>query len=235
MPNLEVKCSRELENVFLENDGELLRKLHSLLKDHQSLDPLDQEQPKNTVLRNRVATTLTPWTFCIVGDEPGPSKRVSVNFALGDKPDRKGPLGDRLRKDLGLDLEDVVVNCLSEKYQMEEGRDYTMVSETREVNRHHYNDKPRKRSKPLAKNLEPDPLPDKPAFRHARRSRQHPLPREQQRRVTAVSLVRRSQSTIRPLPPGESWKSWTTISAFRARSLSPPPATAQTTHTCSTP
>jgi len=163
MPNLEVKCSKELESLFLENDGELLRKLHSLLKDHQSLDPLT-ELPKNTVLRNRVATTLTPWTFCIVGDEPGPSKRISVNFALGDKPDRKGPLGDRLRKDLGLDLEDVVVNHLSDKYQMEEGREYTMVSETREVNRHHYNDKPRKRSKPLTKNLEPDPAPDPPAF-----------------------------------------------------------------------
>jgi 2-pyrone-4,6-dicarboxylate lactonase len=163
MPNLEVKCSKELESLFLENDGELLRKLHALLKNHQSLDPVTEE-PKNTVLRNRVATTLTPWTFCIVGDEPGPSKRISVNFALGDKPDRKGPLGDRLRKDLGLDLEDVVVAHLSDKYQMEEGREYTMVSETREVNRHHYNDKPRKRSKPLSKNLEPDPAPDKPAF-----------------------------------------------------------------------
>ena len=163
MPNLEVKCSKELEHVFLEKDGELLRKLHALLKDHQSLDP-STEEPKNTVLRNRVATTLTPWTFCIVGDEPGPSKRCSVNFALGDKPDRKGPLGDRLRKDLGLDLEDVIVAHLSGKYQMEEGREYTMVSETREVNRHHYNDKPRKRSKPLPKNLEPDPAPDKPAF-----------------------------------------------------------------------
>jgi 2-pyrone-4,6-dicarboxylate lactonase len=163
MPNLEVKCSKELESHFLENDGELLRKLHSLLKDHQSLDPATEE-PKNTVLRNRVATTLTPWTFCIVGDEAGPSKRVSVNFALGDKPDRKGPLGDRLRKDLGLDLEDVIVNHLSEKYKMEEGREYTMVSETREVNRHHYNDKPRKKSKPLPRNLEPDPAPNKPAF-----------------------------------------------------------------------
>jgi len=116
------------------------------------------------MLRNRVATTLTPWTFCIVGDEEGPSQRVSVNFALGDKPDRKGPLGDRLRKDLGLDLEDVIVNHLSEKYQMEEGREYTMVSETREVNRHHYNDKPRKKAPSRAKNLEPDPDPDKPAF-----------------------------------------------------------------------
>ena len=163
MPNLEVKCSKELESYFLENDGELLRKLHALLQDHQSLDPVT-EAPKNTVLRNRVATTLTPWTFCIVGDESGPSKRVSVNFALGDKPDRKGPLGDRLRKDLGLDLEDVIVQHLSEKYQMEEGREYTMVSETREVNRHHYNDKPRKRSKPLPKNLEPDPQPAAPAF-----------------------------------------------------------------------
>ncbi len=163
MPNLEVKCSKELEHVFLENDGELLKALHSLLKDHQSLDPVTEE-PKNTVLRNRVATTLTPWTFCIVGDEEGPSKRVSVNFALGDKPDRKGPLGDRLRKDLGLDLEDVIVSHLSEKYKMEEGREYTMVSETREVNRHHYNDKPRKKSKPLPRNLEPEPAPDKPAF-----------------------------------------------------------------------
>ncbi|HEY1758669.1 MAG TPA: amidohydrolase family protein [Bryobacteraceae bacterium] len=163
MPNLEVKCSKELESIFLENDGELLRKLHALLKGHQSLDPVTEE-PKNTVLRNRVATTLAPWAFCIVGDEEGPSKRCSVNFALGDKPDRKGPLGDRLRKDLGLDLEDIIVNHLSEKYKMEEGREYTMVSETREVNRHHYNDKPRKKSKPLAKNIEPDPNPDPPAF-----------------------------------------------------------------------
>ena len=116
------------------------------------------------MLRNRVATTLTPWTFCIVGDEPGPSKRVSVNFALGDKPDRKGPLGDRLRKDLGLDLEDVIVDYLSEKHKMEEGRDYTMVSETREVNRHHYNDKPRKKVAPRSRNIEPNPKPDKPVF-----------------------------------------------------------------------
>jgi len=137
--------------------------MHALLQGHQSLDPVTEE-PKNTMLRNRVATTLTPWTFCIVGDEEGPSKRVSVNFALGDKPDRKGPLGDRLRKDLGLDLEDVIVNHLSEKYKMEEGREYTMVSETREVNRHHYNDKPRKKSPARSKNLEPDPKPDKPAF-----------------------------------------------------------------------
>lgn len=163
MPNLEVKCSKELEHLFLENDGELLRKMHALLQGHQSLDPVTEE-PKNTMLRNRVATTLTPWTFCIVGDEPGPSKRVSVNFALGDKPDRKGPLGDRLRKDLGLDLEDVIVNHLSEKYKMEEGRDYTMVSETREVNRHHYNDKPRAKAPARSKNLEPNPQPDKPAF-----------------------------------------------------------------------
>ncbi len=137
--------------------------MHALLQGHQSLDPVTEE-PKNTMLRNRVATTLTPWTFCIVGDEEGPSKRVSVNFALGDKPDRKGPLGDRLRKDLGLDLEDVIVNHLSEKYKMEEGREYTMVSETREVNRHHYNDKPRKKSPARSKNLEPNPKPDKPAF-----------------------------------------------------------------------
>jgi 2-pyrone-4,6-dicarboxylate lactonase len=163
VPNLEVKCSKELEHFFLENSGELLRKMHALLQGHQSLDPVTEE-PKNTMLRNRVATTLTPWTFCIVGDEEGPSQRVSVNFALGDKPDRKGPLGDRLRKDLGLDLEDVIVNHLSEKYQMEEGREYTMVSETREVNRHHYNDKPRKKAPARAKNLEPDPGPDKPAF-----------------------------------------------------------------------
>ena len=163
MPNLEVKCSKELEHLFLDNDGELLRKMHALLQGHQSLDPVTEE-PKNTMLRNRVATTLTPWTFCIVGDEPGPSKRVSVNFALGDKPDRKGPLGDRLRKDLGLDLEDVIVNHLSEKYKMEEGRDYTMVSETREVNRHHYNDKPRPKAPARAKNLEPTLQPDKPAF-----------------------------------------------------------------------
>jgi 2-pyrone-4,6-dicarboxylate lactonase len=163
VPNLEVKCSKELERFFLENDGELLRKLHALLQGHQSLDPVTEE-PKNTMLRNRVATTLTPWTFCIVGDEPGPSKRVSVNFALGDKPDRKGPIGDRLRKDLGLDLEDIIVNHLSEKYQMEEGREYTMVSETREVNRHHYNDKPRKKAPARAKNIQPNPNPDKPAF-----------------------------------------------------------------------
>ena len=158
-----MKCSKELEHLFLENDGELLRKLHALLQGHQSLDPVTEE-PKNTMLRNRVATTLTPWTSCIVGDEPGPSKRVSVNFALGDKPDRKGPLGDRLRKDLGLDLEDIIVNHLSEKYKMEEGREYTMVSETREVNRHHYNDKPRKKAPARAKNIEPNPKPDKPVF-----------------------------------------------------------------------
>ena len=60
MPNLEVKCSKEMESFFLENDGELLRKLHALLKDHKSLDPVTEE-PKNTVLRNRVATTLAPW------------------------------------------------------------------------------------------------------------------------------------------------------------------------------
>jgi len=163
LPNLEVKCSKEMEAYFLESDGELLRKLHALLQDHQSLDPVT-EAPKNTVLRNRVATTLTPWTFCIVGDEAGPSKRVSVNFALGDKPDRKGPLGDRLRKDLGLDLEEVIVTHLADKYQMEEGREYTMVSETREVNRHHYNDKPRKRAKSRPRNLEPDSQPAAPAF-----------------------------------------------------------------------
>src|ERR1700730_16250689 len=150
-----------MEQLFLENNGELLRKLHSLLKDHQSLDPLT-ELPKNTVLRNRVATTLMPWTFCIVGDEPGPSRRCSVNFALGDKPDRKGPLGDRLRKDLGLDLEDVIVRHLLEQHQMDEGVHYTMVSETREVNRHHYNDKPRPLTKPRPKNLEPDPHPHAP-------------------------------------------------------------------------
>ena len=163
MPNLEVKCSREMETYFLENDGELLRKMHAVLKDHQSLDPLTEE-PKSTLLRGRIATTLAPWTFCIVGDEPGPSQRVSIHFALGDKPDRKGPHGDRLRKDLGLDLEDVVVDHLAAKYQMQEGRDYTMVSETREVNRQHYNDKPRKRPQPFARNLEPDPNPQKPAF-----------------------------------------------------------------------
>ncbi len=163
MPNLEVKCSKDLEKYFLENDGELLRKLHALLQGHQSLDPVTEE-PKNTMLRNRVATTLAPWAFCIVGDEAGPSKRVNVHFALGDKPDRKGPLGDRLRKDLGLDLEDIIVSHLSEKYQMEEGRDYTMVSETREVNRHHYNDKPRKQAPPRARNIEPNPNPDKPVF-----------------------------------------------------------------------
>ncbi len=163
MPNLEVRCSKNMESFFLENDGELLRKLHALLQGHQSLDPVTEE-PKNTVLRNRVATSLVTWGFCIVGDEPGPSKRVTVNFALGDKPDRKGPLGDQLRKDLGLDLEDVIVRHLLEKYSMEEGRDYTMVSEVREVNRHHYNDKPRKISKPLPKNIAPDPNPEKVEF-----------------------------------------------------------------------
>jgi 2-pyrone-4,6-dicarboxylate lactonase len=163
MPNLEVKCSQDMERFFLENNGELLRKMHALLKDHQSLDPVTEE-PRKTVLRNRVATTLAPWAFCIMGDEEGPSKRVSVNFALGDKPDRKGPLGDRLRKDLGLDLEEVIVNHLSAKYNLEEGREYTMVSETREVNRHHYNDRPRSKSKPLPKNLEPDSNPIRPAF-----------------------------------------------------------------------
>jgi 2-pyrone-4,6-dicarboxylate lactonase len=163
MPNLEVKCSKEMETFFLENDGELLRKMHALLKDHQSLDPVTEE-PKYTVLRGRVATTLAPWTFCIVGDDEGPSRRVSVNFALGDKPDRKGPLGDRLRKDLGLDLEDVIVTHLSAKYQMEEGREYTMVSETREVNRQHYNDKPRKKAQLLPRNLPPDATPEPLAF-----------------------------------------------------------------------
>src|SRR3984957_15418685 len=163
MPNLEVRCSKEMERFFLDDDAYLLKKMHALLQSHQSLDPVT-EQPKNTVLRNRVATTLVPWEFCIVGDEPAPSRRISVNFALGDKADRKGPLGDRLRKDLGLDLEDIIVCHLSEKYNMEEGREYTMVSETREVNRHHYNDKPRKKTKTLAKNLEPDPNPDAPAF-----------------------------------------------------------------------
>src|SRR3954465_2531265 len=163
MPNLEVRCSKDMEKFFLENDAELLKAMHALLQNHQSLDPITEE-PKNTVLRNRVATTLVPWSFCIVGDEAGPSKRVSVNFALGDKPDRKGPLGDRLRKDLGLDLEDVVVRHLSQKYTMEEGREYTMVSETREVNRHHYNDKPRKTASPLPKNLAPDPHPDSILF-----------------------------------------------------------------------
>jgi 2-pyrone-4,6-dicarboxylate lactonase len=163
MPNLEVRCSKEMEIYFLENDGELLRKMHARLQGHQSLDPVTEE-PKHTVLRNRVATTLAPWAFCVVGDEKGPSKRVSVNFALGDKPDRKGPLGDRLRKDLGLDLEDVIVSHLSDKYNMEEGRDYTMVSETREVNRHHYNDEPRKKVPARPKNLEPNSNPDKPAF-----------------------------------------------------------------------
>jgi 2-pyrone-4,6-dicarboxylate lactonase len=151
-----------MERFFLENDGELLKSLHALLQNHQSLDPMTEE-PKNTVLRNRVATTLVTWAFCIVGDEAGPSKRVSVNFALGDKPDRKGPLGDRLRKDLGLDLEDVIVRHL-QKYDMVEGREYTMVSETREVNRHHYNDKPRKLAKPLPQNLAPNPNPDSITF-----------------------------------------------------------------------
>src|SRR5579871_2155100 len=150
-----------MESYFLENDAELLKKLHTLLKNHQSLDPAT-ETPKNTVLRNRVATTLAPWAYCIVGDDPGPSKRCSVNFALGDKPDRKGPLGDRLRKDLGLDLEDVIVEHLAAKYQMEEGQHYTMVSETREVNRHHYNDKPRKQFKARPKNIEPDAHPEAP-------------------------------------------------------------------------
>jgi 2-pyrone-4,6-dicarboxylate lactonase len=163
MPNLEVKCSQEMERYFLENDGELLKKLHALLQNHKTLDPVTEE-PKNTMLRNRVSTTLAPWAFCIVGDEPGPSQRVMVHFALGDKPDRKGPLGDRLRKDLGLDLEDLIVRHLSEKYKMEEGREYTMVSETREVNRHHYNDKPRPVPPARPKNIEPDPKPAAPAF-----------------------------------------------------------------------
>ncbi len=163
MPNLEVRCSSDIEALFLENDGALLRKLHTLLKNHESLDPVTEE-PKKTVLRGRVATTLATWKLCFVGDEEGPSKRISVNFALGDKPDRKGPLGDRLRKDLGLDLEDVIVNHLSEKYGMEEGREYTMVSETREVNRHHYNDKPRKKAPKYPKNLEPQPEPDQLVF-----------------------------------------------------------------------
>jgi 2-pyrone-4,6-dicarboxylate lactonase len=163
MPNLEVKCSKEMEHLFLENSAELLKKMHDLLKNHQSLDPVTEE-PKNTMLRNRVATTLSPWAYCIVGDAERPTNRINVHFALGDKPDRKGPLGDRLRKDLGLDLEDVIVNHLYEKYQLEEGKDYTMVSETREVNRHHYNDKPRKRVPARPRNFAPNPNPDKPAF-----------------------------------------------------------------------
>ncbi len=163
MPNLEVKCSKEMEPLFLENSAELLKKMHELLKNHQSLDPVTEE-PKNTMLRNRVATTLSPWTYCIVGDAERPTNRINVHFALGDKPDRKGPLGDRLRKDLGLDLEDVIVNHLYEKYQMEEGKDYTMVSETREVNRHHYNDKPRKRVPARPRNFAPNSTPDRPAF-----------------------------------------------------------------------
>ena len=59
-------------------------------------------------------------------------------------------LADRLRKDLGRSR-NVIIRHLLDKYKMEEGRDYTMVSEVREVNRHHYNDKPRKISKPLPK------------------------------------------------------------------------------------
>ncbi len=163
MPNLEVRCSKDMEKFFLENDAELLKALHAVLQNHQSLDPVT-EQPKPTLLRNRVATTLAPWSFCIVGDEVAPSKRISVHFALGDKPDRKGPLGDRLRKDLGLDLEDVIVRHLLQKYNLAEGRDYTMVSETREVNRRHYNDKPRKLSPPRPQNLPPDPHPDPVVF-----------------------------------------------------------------------
>ena len=85
MPNLEVRCSKDMERFFLENDGQLLRRMHALLQDHQSLNPVTEE-PKNTLRRNRIATTLLPWTFCIVGDDAGPSSRVSVNFALGDKP-----------------------------------------------------------------------------------------------------------------------------------------------------
>ena len=57
MPNLEVKCSQEMERFFLENDGELLRKMHALLKDHKSLDPLTEE-PKNTVLLKGVSERL---------------------------------------------------------------------------------------------------------------------------------------------------------------------------------
>ena len=71
MPNLEVKCSSDVEALFLENDGELLRKLHALLKNHESLDPVTEE-PKKTVLRGRVATTLAAWKLCFVGDEEGP-------------------------------------------------------------------------------------------------------------------------------------------------------------------
>jgi len=163
MPNLEVRCSKDMESFFLENNAELLKAMHAFLQNHQSLDPVTEE-PKNTLQRNRIATTLVTWNFCVVGDEAAPSKRVTVNFALGDKPDRKGPLGDRLRKDLGLDLEDVIVRHLSEKYNMEEGREYTMVSETREVNRNHYNDKPRTITKPLPRNLAPDPQPEPLAF-----------------------------------------------------------------------
>lgn len=42
MPNLEVRCSKDMERFFLENDGQLLKSLHALLQNHQSLDPLTE-------------------------------------------------------------------------------------------------------------------------------------------------------------------------------------------------
>jgi hypothetical protein len=76
MPNLEVRCSSDIEALFLENDGALLRKLHTLLKNHESLDPVTEE-PKKTVLRGRVATTLATWKLCFVA-----MKKVPANGSL---------------------------------------------------------------------------------------------------------------------------------------------------------
>ncbi len=60
MPNLEVRCSKDMESFFLENNAELLKAMHAFLQNHQSLDPVTEE-PKNTLLRNRIATTLVTW------------------------------------------------------------------------------------------------------------------------------------------------------------------------------
>ena len=102
-----------------------------------------------------------------------------------------------------------------------------MVSEMREVNRHHYNDKPRKTASRYPKILRPI-LSLKKLFPHAAGSHQHPLPREQQRN-DAVSLVGRSENTIRHSRHGESWRSWITFWVSRAKLSSPPRAMAPTT------
>ena len=54
-PTLRSDAPRIWRAFFLRMTHELLRKMHALLQNHQSLDPVTEE-PKNTVLRNRVAT-----------------------------------------------------------------------------------------------------------------------------------------------------------------------------------